>query len=127
MTSNSSTLQRRLHFSLFSQDINECLISNGNCHPNAQCINSDGSFECHCDEGYDGNGSTCTDIDECLENPDICGPGKCLNLRGSFSCECQLGYMNSDRAMECIDVDECDIFRSVCTNGLCENLDGSFR
>lgn len=34
-----------------------------------------------------------TDIDECVENPDICGVGFCINDEGSFHCICPDGYM----------------------------------
>lgn len=32
---------------------------------NAACIRSDASYECSCNTGWEGNGSTCTDIKEC--------------------------------------------------------------
>ena len=38
-------------------DINECLTSP--CSPNAQCIDTIGSFTCTCNTGYIGNGVTC--------------------------------------------------------------------
>lgn len=40
-------------------DINECLRDNGGCDPDAACINTMGSFQCSCDEGFSGNGFTC--------------------------------------------------------------------
>ena len=30
-----------------------------NCDVNAQCVNTDGSFDCTCNPGYFGNGTTC--------------------------------------------------------------------
>ena len=41
-------------------DINECLIGNHNCHPDATCSNTNGSFNCNCVHGFSGNGSFCT-------------------------------------------------------------------
>ena len=40
-------------------DINECLSNNGGCHHN--CHNSDGSYFCFCNNGYqlNGDGHTC--------------------------------------------------------------------
>ena len=33
---------------------------------NATCTDTDGSYTCGCDDGYSGDGVTCTNIDECL-------------------------------------------------------------
>ena len=41
-------------------DINECEINMDNCNSNAVCINVPGSFTCTCNQGYRGDGSTCT-------------------------------------------------------------------
>ena len=40
-------------------DINECLLHKDNCHANARCDNLKGSFNCTCNQGYQGNGSYC--------------------------------------------------------------------
>ena len=41
-------------------DVNECTLGSHNCHPNAICTNSIGSYTCACEEGYMGDGFTCT-------------------------------------------------------------------
>lgn len=42
-------------------DINECGNSSShNCDEHASCSNTDGSFECSCNVGYSGDGTTCT-------------------------------------------------------------------
>ena len=44
---------------VFFSDINECELPEINCDMNAQCVNTDGSFDCTCNPGYFGNGTTC--------------------------------------------------------------------
>ena len=41
-------------------DIDECSNDDDNCHDNATCTNTDGSFTCACIAGYEGNGTQCT-------------------------------------------------------------------
>ena len=43
---------------LFYIDIDECETKSNNCHPNAKCINNEGSFTCQCKPNYDGDGIT---------------------------------------------------------------------
>jgi len=41
-------------------DFNECSSNNGGCDVNADCTNTVGSYECHCNIGYFGNGIECS-------------------------------------------------------------------
>ena len=41
-------------------DIDECENGEDNCHENAQCTNTEGSFTCSCNPGYTGDGVNCT-------------------------------------------------------------------
>ena len=41
-------------------DINECDIRTDNCSVNANCSNTQGSFNCTCKPGFDGDGISCT-------------------------------------------------------------------
>jgi hypothetical protein len=46
-------------------DVDECSVESSeelrhNCHGNANCTNTEGSFVCNCNEGYDGDGINCT-------------------------------------------------------------------
>ena len=40
-------------------DINECMLGTHNCHNNATCFNTNGSFTCTCNIGHSGNGTKC--------------------------------------------------------------------
>ncbi len=82
------------------------------CHANANCTDSEGSFECHCISGYRGDGFNCTgdnikypdrylahfnnfviDIDECSEAVHSCDSNaNCSNTEGTYTCMCTEGY-----------------------------------
>lgn len=52
--------------------------------------------QCVCDAGFRGDGYSCQDVDECLEDHNLCENGHCLNYPGSFRCECEMGFMHPD-------------------------------
>ncbi len=75
------------------------------CSVDALCTNTVGSFECACSEGFDGDGTVCTDIDECLDDP--CHENaSCANDVGSFSCTCDPDY-EGDGIDSCVQSDDC--------------------
>ena len=41
-------------------DYDECLGASHDCHSNATCVNTDGSFECECNSMFSGDGRNCT-------------------------------------------------------------------
>lgn len=43
-------------------DVDECGSNTHNCHPDANCSNTVGSFECTCLSGFEGNGTSCTGV-----------------------------------------------------------------
>ena len=45
---------------IFNADINECVDNIHNCHTDAICNNTNGSFYCTCHYGYSGNGVNCS-------------------------------------------------------------------
>jgi alpha-tubulin suppressor-like RCC1 family protein len=47
---------------------------------------------CACDAGWKGDGQTCDDVDECLDQLDNChATATCTNTDGSFTCACPPG------------------------------------
>jgi len=40
--------------------VNECLNGENDCSTNALCENTQSSYTCTCNDGYDGDGVTCT-------------------------------------------------------------------
>ena len=69
-------------------DINECQLNTDDCHPVAICSNFEGSFDCLCPSGYEGDGHGavigCEDVDECYENTHSCQENQfCVNQLGN--------------------------------------------
>ena len=44
---------------LYSSDIDECALRTDNCDANAECTDTDGSFNCTCNPGFEGDGVNC--------------------------------------------------------------------
>uniref|UniRef100_A0A2I3GGC7 Thrombospondin 3 n=1 Tax=Nomascus leucogenys TaxID=61853 RepID=A0A2I3GGC7_NOMLE len=92
-----------------------------------------------CPPGLQGNGTHCSDINECA-HADPCFPGSsCINTMPGFHCECPLLYLRrpiyrsgSTQSLPlqvCNDIDECnDGNNGGCDpNSICTNTVGSFK
>lgn len=93
-----------------AQDVDECASPDTNsCVENADCVNTDGAYNCQCQGGYEGDGTVaCTDVDECASpNDNPCSANaNCENRVGSYLCQCVEGY-KGDGSTGCTDIDEC--------------------
>ncbi|WP_434041805.1 MULTISPECIES: LamG-like jellyroll fold domain-containing protein [Sorangium] len=92
-------------------DVNECALGTDNCDANAACTNTPGSFTCACNAGYEGDGVTCTNSDECAESPCQNG-GTCTDGIDSYTCQCPAGFTGTSCES---DIDDCA--GSPCLNG----------
>ena len=45
---------------MYCSDDDECALGTDNCDDDAYCTNTDGSFDCTCNDGYTGDGTSCT-------------------------------------------------------------------
>ena len=80
-----------------------CAEDNGGCHPQASCSVEGRSVECVCGPGFDGDGQSCTDIDECTQQTDDCAEeARCENTEGLYTCTCMPGYDGDGRV--CSDI-----------------------
>ena len=116
---------------------NPCVAGTDDCARQATCT-APGPFRgetytCECNEGWQGTGTVangtgdrCVDIDECAQNPRICGPGRCSNTSGGYTCACNAGYQFGRTT--CIDIDECAPPADPCGEGgtRCTNAAGSY-
>uniref|UniRef100_A0A672L577 Cartilage oligomeric matrix protein n=1 Tax=Sinocyclocheilus grahami TaxID=75366 RepID=A0A672L577_SINGR len=110
------------------------------CHLGVECIMTPSGVKCGpCPEGMTGNGTYCTDVDECAVMP--CHMGvRCINTSPGFRCgPCPAGYMGpqvqgvglayaSANKQVCKDINECENSNGGCVeNSNCINTPGSFR
>jgi len=138
------------------KDENECLQSSAihDCHADGKCVNTPGSYYCRCVSGFQGDGYTCMDLDDC--DPDPCGmkpeaeTPRCraqgaTSLTAVYTCDdtlaedlgckdvgansfqCQVcpGY-SADRGVPPVDVNECKGVNECSANAICRNTAGSY-
>ncbi|OCT56803.1 hypothetical protein XELAEV_18004386mg [Xenopus laevis] len=133
------------------EDINECDRNTHKCGANTKCKNRIGSYLCQCEPGYlmenfsteftptDNKGHIkCEDINECQENPIICGANaQCKNTQGGYKCVCDSGYQTKGNKTEfchnetytkCEDINKCQENPNICgANAECKNTVGEYK
>ncbi|CAB3359889.1 Hypothetical predicted protein [Cloeon dipterum] len=110
------------------KDEGQCLKTGGQkCDENAFCRPGLKNNRCTCKQGWQGNGKTCTDVNECLIRNGGC-VHYCENTLGSYQCWCRDGFVTDpENDHNCIDKDECAAEESPpCEDRLCINTIGSF-
>ena len=118
------------------------LYNSTECSVNAECANTDGSYNCTCNWGYfepenpdDHGGETCLDSNECgdLEggtqvpgdfewgsnNCDI--NAECANTDGNYTCTCAEGFTGTGFDGECEDLDECAVMEICHADDSCRD------
>lgn len=98
-------------------------------HVNATCRLINNTHECVCIAGFTGNGTHCSDIDECLTG--ACNQKEvCRNNIGSYSCDCKTGFTRLNGAKECVyEVKSCEAVLKPCQSKsqVCVNRDNGFQ
>uniref|UniRef100_A0A2K6MQM6 Adhesion G protein-coupled receptor E2 n=1 Tax=Rhinopithecus bieti TaxID=61621 RepID=A0A2K6MQM6_RHIBE len=121
-------------------DINECgSPSKVSCGKFSDCRNTEGSYHCVCNPGYElvsgaktfknESENTCQDVDECQQNPRLCKSyGTCVNTLGSYTCQCLPGFkFKPEDPKLCTEVDECSSGLHQCDSStVCFNTVGSY-
>ncbi|CAB3981878.1 fibrillin-2-like isoform X46 [Paramuricea clavata] len=104
--------------------IDECDGEN-DCHDYANCTNTVGSYNCSCNDGFEGNGTYCQDINECDRDTHGCdGNATCTNTRGGYNCTCYEGF--SGNGSVCEEIDDCAGENDCHENANCTNTVGSY-
>ncbi|XP_054283597.1 multiple epidermal growth factor-like domains protein 8 [Macrosteles quadrilineatus] len=89
-------------------DVDECGLGLHDCHPEAKCTNTHGSYSCQCRRGFIGDGKhSCTKT--CYNK---CINGYCVGAP-QYSCKCDLGWTGPDCGTNC----GCNN-HSTCTQGV---------
>lgn len=79
-------------------DVNTLCLSNFDCTNNAECIDG----QCFCQNGFEPQGASCVDIDECRSDLIDCkNHSICINTPGSYRCECEGGYVGTPPRIQC--------------------------
>ncbi|XP_031430188.1 cartilage oligomeric matrix protein [Clupea harengus] len=110
------------------------------CHPGVKCTETPNGIRCGpCPDGLVGNGTHCTDVDECTVMP--CHMGvRCINTSPGYRCgPCPAGYTGPQvhgvglahamtNRQTCKDINECEVANGGCVeNANCINTPGSYR
>ncbi|KAK7093153.1 hypothetical protein V1264_008796 [Littorina saxatilis] len=110
------------------KDIDECETGDNTCiHLGQKCVNTEGSFQCQCQDGFVKKDDFCHDINECEDAETNCGEhAECKNLLGTYRCICCQGY--SKNAEQCQRDERLDSVYGApgeeccaCSGGQCRN------
>ncbi|XP_071476683.1 uncharacterized protein [Diadema antillarum] len=105
-------------------DLNECGLEPRPC--NQRCINTHGSYRCHCEQGYllEEDGKTCIRDGRC--RPGMCAYG-CRKIGYRVECICPAGLDVAADGYHCVDIDECATGAVRCpADQRCVNTYGNF-
>ena len=88
-----------LYVQFIKTDVDECSENTHDCDSNADCTNTDGSYNCACKTGWSGDGTSCTGT--CLSTMVILMSEYPVRVfhegNQTFSCPLSLSEKNSDK------------------------------
>ncbi|XP_067674760.1 fibroblast growth factor receptor 3-like isoform X2 [Haliotis asinina] len=93
------------------RDVNECVTGEATCEWDQHeiCVDTLGSYECHCGTGFDRRDGICTattaapvDVNQCKVDHQC--DQTCVNYFGSFRCECMADFLLQADMVTCLPV-----------------------
>ncbi|XP_022800806.1 uncharacterized protein LOC111338572 [Stylophora pistillata] len=132
-TQGSYNCKCNADFKVDPDDSKKCIPMNpceGNHGCQHVCYQSNGQDKCSCNAGYElnGDGKTCSDVDECSSSDNNRCSQTCKNTVGSYECSCVAGFKLDSDSYACNDIDECMEFTFSCDpSQKCENTPGSYK
>lgn len=86
------------------------------------CINTVGSFQCQCPEGFININNECVLDSSCT----VCSSDKhCMKENDSTACKCRAGYKTTGE--DCEDINECEVYNIHCDDDfVCRNDMGTY-
>ncbi|XP_046846527.1 uncharacterized protein LOC124440255 isoform X4 [Xenia sp. Carnegie-2017] len=93
-----------------------CGTPRDDCSPYATCKDTGSdAFTCTCNEGYTGDGKTCTEIKTCGTSRDDCSPYATCQDTGpaTYTCTCNEGYTGDGKI--CTEIKTCGTPRDDCS------------
>lgn len=93
---NSSTIEEVEWAYAQCPDVDECGLGLHDCHKEAKCTNTHGSYNCYCRRGYIGDGRISC-VKTCYET---CVHGYCSGSP-DYVCKCNLGWTGPDCSVNC--------------------------
>lgn len=79
----------------------ECEDGSATCDANASCVDTETFYECTCNAGYEGDGETCANVDECMLLVDDCDDNAiCTDGPGDYACACAPGFVGDGKACD---------------------------
>jgi len=73
--------------------VNECAAGMHDCQTNATCVDTPESFTCQCNNGFTGNGDTCSAQVACGVTPSLCDAN--ATCMGGAACVCNPGFVGT--------------------------------
>ena len=112
-----------------------CEIANACNATVSYCVDSFGSYDCPCLDGFEMSPyGFCDNIDECQKRNECPLMSRCVDQFGYYECQCPAGYDSLKakgsqiKGTECRDIDECADRTNYChfSAPYCENSEGSY-
>lgn len=106
------------------KSVDRCFRNGKTCSENARCIKMNETYHnCHCEDGFSGNGYLCTNIDDCAEATICENGGTCIDGINSYSCLCTKEFNGQNCEVSLEPQNPCR--KNPCKNkGICQSEDG---